>query len=577
MNLIIKKIVSVSIGGVLFVGCGMTMPNTYNQKDFKELTQDNGNSLLTQSIKQKNKKRDYFYLYQDETISSALKDLSALEKSYYYLKGEDIDVPIGQNIKIKNFKELDDIVKTLTNYKLTITKNKFRRDLPKVVEIKEQKKSSILDKVQFESLSLNVPNKLFYELGKYARGWKIVGGHDIQTDLNQNQFVNFRGSLREFLDYFAQTNNLFIDYDYDNKIISFSKYKVKRYPLKVVNESYSYNNKFGTDIEYESGDSSSNTKKNQGTVTVKNSYDFQASLKTLLDKMIGKGDSQEYWDFVKPTNELVVKTTRDKMKTIENIVNNINATSFKSVSITVRIFETTLNKNFQYGINWGYIANKLNTSGAMTRAFTFGTDAIVPSIDNTLSSPQIIKLGNGSGINAVLNLMNQFGTVRVGNGATVETINNVPALYSLADRTGYISNYSVNTTSGVDMSSLSIEQKKAVGGEYLYIKPTIFNDQILINLKMVLARVNSITKQEFSNGQYVQTPDDTRKNYSQNIVLKDGEKVVIGGLVVNSIRNGYNGSSPFEKNPLSLLAGVQADDHQKQEIAIVIAVKELKN
>jgi hypothetical protein len=557
---------------VLFTGCALTTnskENNLNKQEIQTLIKNNNSELLKSSIQEKKAdKKDYFYIYPSQTLSSTLKELSALEGNYYFLRGKDFEIPATQNLKIHNFKELNEIVSTLSGYEIKITKNKFRSDLPKVVEVKEQKKETVLDRVRFEALSLNIPSKLFLEIGKHADGWKIVGAFDIQDKINTQQYVNFRGTLREFLEYYAVTKNLFIDYDYGIKTITFSKYKIKHYPLKVVQETYSYDNKLSTDIEFENEDGG--TKNTNGSIAIKNDFDFYKSLQELLDKVISKEDNNEYWDFIKATNQLVVKTTRDKLENIEKVVTNINATSFQQLSISVQAYEVTLDKNFEYGINWGYISNSLN------RSLTIGTSSLVPTLDNTLSQPQVIKLSASEGITSTLNLMNKFGTIKVGNSTTVITTNNVPAIYSIADRTGYVSNYSLNTTDGSSTSSLSIEQKKAVGGQHVYIKPTIFNDEILLNLKMILARVNDIVKQDFSNGQYIQTPIDTRKNYSQNIVLRDGEQIIIGGIVNNADTKGYEGASPDETSMFSALAGVDSKSNSKKEIVLIIKVKKIK-
>jgi len=558
----------------MLVGCSASTVNEQPTKEeqskiINKMLDNSENVFLKDRIKQKHIKQNYIYVYSNEKVSTVLKKLGTLENRYYYLRGKDIEITGNRSFKIHDFQELNSYIKTLTNYELNIKINEFRKDLPKIVTIVEQIKASSLDDIVFSSKGIQIPSHIFLQLSNYAKGWKVVDYADVKSFFNKKQYTTFNGSLREFIEYFAQNNNIFVDFNYNKKKITFKKYKTKHFPINIVLEKYKFTNNLVVDVD-KPKDSSS--KSGDGKVEVSNEYDALKSLTSLLNKIIKKSDEKEYWDFLTTTNKLVVKTTPRKLKTIESVVNNINETALKQIFMKVSVYEIALNRESQFGVDWGYINQIVDSAGTITKATIGSTSSVVGTVDKALTSPSIFKM-SGEGFNTAIKLLNQFGDTSLSNQMPLITTNNIPSIYSLADRTGYISDYTLETTANVG-SNITIEQSKAISGQYVYMKPTIFNDEILISLKMILSRVKNIEKQEFSNGQYIQTPSDTKNVISQNIVIQNGEKIIIGGIIEKISGVAYKGLSPYNNN-YSSLVGDKNTILRNKEVVIVIEAKQL--
>jgi len=558
----------------ILVGCSTSMVNEQptkaeQSKTINKVLNNSQNVFLKDKIKQKHIKQNYIYAYPNEKVSTVLKKLGTLENRYYYLRGKDIEITGNRNFKIHTFQELNSYIKTLTNYELEIKINEFRKDLPKIVTIIEQKQASNLDNIVFSSNGIQIPSHIFSQLSNYAKGWRVVDYADIKTLFNKKQYTTFSGSLRDFIEYFAQNNDIFVDFNYNKKKIIFKKYKTKHFPIKIVLEKYKFKNNLMVDIDEPSDNSTGDS---GGKVEIKSEYDALTSLTSLLNKIIKKTDEKEYWNFLTTTNKLVIKTTPRKLKTIENVVNNINEIALKQIFMKVSVYEIALNRESQFGIDWGYVNDIVDSAGVVTKTTIGSTSSIVGTVDKALTSPSIFKM-SGEGFNTAIKLLNEFGDTSLSNQMPLITTNNIPSIYSLADRTGYISDYTLETTANVG-SNIAIEQAKAISGQYVYMKPTIFNDEILISLKMILSRVKDIEKQEFSNGQYIQTPNDTKNVISQNIVIQNGEKIVIGGIIEKIAGDGYKGLSPYNSD-FSALLGEKNKLLKNKEVVIVIEAKQL--
>lgn len=546
----------------------------------KEFLKDNEDHTIADKIGEHRNVVDYVWIYPNEKLSVALKDLGKLHGKYYNLQGRDFEITGTQAFKVHDFGELNDYVKTLTNFEIEITKNLLHATLPKIVEVKEQKKATILDQIQFNSALYNVPAHQFSELTRVTDGWRVVDTSDIKSDFNSKQYVNFRGSLREFLEYFAKNNGVFVDLDYNNKEIVFKKYKTKHFPLSITTAKYQFSNEIQTSIDDENAksgtkSSSSSSAKNEqtGKMTVESKYDMVTTLNGLMKKIIPENDKNEYWAFFDTTNELVVKTSPEKMETVENVVNSINQTALKQVYMKVTIFEVALSKNFQAGIDWGYLNNIKDSSGNLIKVTAANTSGTMASIDGTLASPTMFKYA-GEGLNIGLSALNKFGDAVLADQAPAITTNNIPVVHTLVDRQGYVSDATNTSTASVGSTS-GAEQSKAVGGSYIYLKPTVFQDKIYMEIRIVRATVNPFKSYEYSTGQRLQLLDDSRNVISQNITINSGEKIVIGGLIKRQDKNGYNGAFPDGNSFLAPLAGVNSKDYANKEIVLVIEAKEI--
>ena len=171
-------------------------------------------------------------LEKKRKISEILTELSGLDKKIYHFSGDDLEIGGHKNLKIDSFDSFNSVLKSLINKELVITKNKMFVDLPKIVELRDIQIKSVLDDIHIGSTTNLLPSVFLKDISSYASDWKIDFKNGIKNEINDNAINNYSGTAKNFLDFYAKSNNLYIDYDFNAKSISLSKYKKKNFNLK---------------------------------------------------------------------------------------------------------------------------------------------------------------------------------------------------------------------------------------------------------------------------------------------------------------------------------------------------------
>lgn len=168
------------------------------------------------------------------SISDALVEIGKIDGNQYYIKNGDMLIPIIKNKQISSFDELDAFMRDTTNYGLFITKNKYRIDRIKVVELKDVKAiGAELENMEFSLRDgdVNIAKALdkLSDKIKYSIIFISNSGakeNPLKAKELEGQYVNYRGaSVGDFLSYLTKSQNLIIDIDYSDRIIEVRKTK----------------------------------------------------------------------------------------------------------------------------------------------------------------------------------------------------------------------------------------------------------------------------------------------------------------------------------------------------------------
>ena len=192
---------------------------------------------------------------------------------------------------------------------------------------------------------------------------------------------------------------------------------------------------------------------------------------------------------------------------LEMVQNSVN----RQVVIEARIIEVKLNDDFQAGINWSAIVGNLTLTQAIG----------VPGSGFTMQASD----GN---YNALIQALNQRGTVNVLSSPTVATLNNQPAIMRVGTQDVFFT-----TTTQVDPRTGTIVQTATTPntinvGVVLDVTPHISGDGIItMNIHPTITeRTGQATSPDGSSVPIV----DVRE--SDTVVrVAEGETIVISGLI----------------------------------------------
>src|ERR1019366_8676148 len=134
----------------------------------------------------------------------------------------------------------------------------------------------------------------------------------------------------------------------------------------------------------------------------------------------------------KETGVLIVRATSRQHEKIHDFIDRVMSTAKRQVLIEATIVEVTLNDQYQQGINWSRLL--LGTKGfTLSQTGSTGIAATAGALAISYINPTS-KFGN---INASIQLLEQFGNVKVLSSPQLSVMNNQTASLKVADSNVY--------------------------------------------------------------------------------------------------------------------------------------------
>lgn len=241
----------------------------------------------------------------------------------------------------------------------------------------------------------------------------------------------------------------------------------------------------------------------------------------------------------KATNSLIINASKDDYIVLEDIIQKLDITR-KMVYIEALIMEVSMSKNYELGVQW--YGGDTSTAGdkdillfgssnpEITRSPPIGFNA-----DGTLSLPTGLSLGvlgdtitigdlEFPSISAVVRAYATNTDVHIISNPQVMAVDNEEATINVSDNVPYLVSKQ-ETMSGTDYSNYDFKDV----GVILKITPQI-NQERFVKLK-IEQEVSQLVEQE-----EIGLPTTLKREAKTTVVIKDGQTVVIGGLI-NETKN----------------------------------------
>jgi len=239
------------------------------------------------------------------------------------------------------------------------------------------------------------------------------------------------------------------------------------------------------------------------------------------------------------------------------------------VLIDVHMMAVVLNDSSATGIDWSQIyalqnfaitAAKTSMSnvnifdqatgailgGAAAGATGMGVDATAASEFSTIGrsgSSSLTQITGGGSINELVKFLNTQGDIEAISNPKVLTLNNQPALITVGTEYFYsLTSISNIQNVGGSTQAQDITINSVFAGVLLDITPEISHDQT-ITLKInpsLSATVVSISSEPEEQTQRRMPPDLDRRQLSSVVTVKDGNRIIIGGLIDSRERMSSN-------------------------------------
>lgn len=248
---------------------------------------------------------------------------------------------------------------------------------------------------------------------------------------------------------------------------------------------------------------------------------------------------------------LITVTATDKqLKRFENYLAKLQDKVKLQVLIDVQLLSVTMSKGRSTGIDWKqlYALQNVKLSASTANYNNIGTtipaDGIITDTAATgAGASQLLTMSAGGQLTEVIKFLKTQGDVNSISNPKVLTLNNQPALITAGTEYFYKIISSTNqqgTGGGVAATTQNQLVNSVFAGVLLTITPEISDDKtITLKINPSLSETTTDISQTPNTGRDM-PPDLNRRQLSSVVTVKDGNRIILGGLINSKNTNDAN-------------------------------------
>lgn len=223
----------------------------------------------------------------------------------------------------------------------------------------------------------------------------------------------------------------------------------------------------------------------------------------------------------------------DHPRNVERValyLSTVGANIARQVDLEVEIYEVSFFDEFQLGIDWMEVNDRLDAS------FSSGVQVETPLFGTPPGSASFKFDFERGGTSAMLDALAQQGQLRVVSRPRLRTLNNQPAVIRVGQERPLFSQTRevIRDGDGEPIDQFTVERENVTIGTVLSITPQISRDGIItLDITPAVSRLVSEVVVENDSGSSTGAIIDIRQA-SSLVRARSGETVVIGGLVQDS-------------------------------------------
>ncbi len=339
-------------------------------------------------------------------------------------------------------------------------------------------------------------------------------------------------SAKTVLDELAEKFDL--DYKITGNILRINTYAERFFSLNFLDTNVAMSFDVGGDVL--GGDETKTASGLSGNVTMQGKGAEKGNPYSVLKKMISAVKSKNgIFTMNSLSGSIYVKDKPSIVKNIAKIINHFKDVLSRQILINARIIEVTLSHGYEYGINWDVLRNELSgvkstnlTSIKLKHAAWNVTDGLVLDGFNSTFS-----------LSSITNALQTFGNIKIISNPTIRAKHGRPSIISVGDSISYKKSVTVtktaNSTGTGSDTDVEVDVSSVFDGLILGVIPFIEdNGRINLMINPIKSDVDteSINKlQDVGGGNTISLPKVGIKEISTTISLKDGNVIVLGGLI----------------------------------------------
>ena len=308
------------------------------------------------------------------------------------------------------------------------------------------------------------------------------------------------------------------------------------------------------------------------------------------------GPDGKVWEYnplapiVNPEAGMVTVTGTDRqINRVAQYIHTLTKQIKSQVLIDIRILSVVFDDSTTTGVDWSQLyslqnvaVNTLMMAQSNVASYTFdATDGITEATfvpGSRPSNAQVINVTGNNDVTEVVKFLTTQGDVKTVSSPRVMTLNNQPALISVGQELFYKIKSSSTASSGGGAVAAEGELVDSVfAGILLDITPEI-DDNGMITLKINPSISDTVDTVTPDTGVRTIPPDLRRRQIASVIKVKDGEHVILGGLI--------SSQTGFKDNHIPILGDIpgigtlfnrQEKINKVEELVFIISPHIIKN
>lgn len=264
-------------------------------------------------------------------------------------------------------------------------------------------------------------------------------------------------------------------------------------------------------------------------LSAENHIDFWKELRMDLERLLTPAGRETL--AVNPTAGLIQISDRPSAQIrVERYLEGVGQTIRRQIDIEACLYDVTLSKQSQFGIDWEQAIQ--TSAGALTMG---GAPSVVRPMGGFDIAPSSLNLTfTGSDTRVLLKMLQEQGEVRVISKPRLRTLNNQTALIKVGTETPFFQNVSTIVPGGgaTPGASAVIAQDAVTSitvGTILAITPQVAEDNwVSLDVSPVLT---SLLETRISPNKSTTAPVLDIKQASTLIRVQSGSTIVLGGLI----------------------------------------------
>ena len=247
------------------------------------------------------------------------------------------------------------------------------------------------------------------------------------------------------------------------------------------------------------------------------------------------------------TNSLIISAPEPQYRQLRAVIDKLDGRRAQ-VLVESLIVEVSASKLAQFGIQWqgtvgssgsgtvGVIGTNSSTAGtnilSATAALATGTTSTVATAVNSLGGGLNLALApriNGQYyLGALANFLQNSGDANVLSTPNLMTLDNEEAKIVIGNNVPFVTGSYANTTGSSTVNPFNTVERKDVG-LMLRVRPQISeNGTVKMSIYQEVSKIDASTLKD-TNG-----PTTSKRSIESNVVVDDGNIIVIGGLLEDS-------------------------------------------